>query len=80
MDATGRAKEELRARVESGCVLEANHGQFQARIRAVAAAIAIVLALLAASPAQAGRYVVRWGDTLRGSRRPITSASTGWRG
>jgi LysM repeat protein len=34
------------------------------RIRAVAAATAIVLALLAASPAQAGRYVVRWGDTL----------------
>ncbi len=30
----------------------------------MAAAIAIVLALLAASPAQAGRYVVRWGDTL----------------
>ena len=28
------------------------------------AATAIVLALLTASPAQAGRYVVRWGDTL----------------
>jgi LysM repeat protein len=34
------------------------------RIRAVAAATAIVIALLSASPAQAGRYVVRWGDTL----------------
>jgi N-acetylmuramoyl-L-alanine amidase len=33
------------------------------RIRAVAAT-AIVIALLSASPAQAGRYVVRWGDTL----------------
>jgi LysM repeat protein len=27
-------------------------------------AVAILLALLTAAPAQAGRYVVRWGDTL----------------
>jgi LysM repeat protein len=32
--------------------------------RAVAIAAAVVVALLTASPAQAGRYVVRWGDTL----------------
>jgi len=32
--------------------------------RAVAIAAAMVVALLTASPAQAGRYVVRWGDTL----------------
>ncbi|HET7172063.1 MAG TPA: LysM peptidoglycan-binding domain-containing protein [Gaiellales bacterium] len=34
------------------------------RFGAAAAAGAIVLALLAAPPAEAGRYVVRWGDTL----------------
>jgi LysM repeat protein len=34
------------------------------RFRAAAVAAAILLALLTASPAQAGRYVVRWGDTL----------------
>jgi LysM repeat protein len=34
------------------------------RPRAAAAAAAILLLLLTASPAQAGRYVVRWGDTL----------------
>jgi LysM repeat protein len=34
------------------------------RFRAVAVGAAIVLALLTAAPAQAGRYVVRWGDTL----------------
>jgi LysM repeat protein len=45
-------------------VLEANPGQFQVRLRAVAVGAAVVLALLTASPAQAGRYVVRWGDTL----------------
>jgi LysM repeat protein len=32
--------------------------------RAVAIAAAVVVALVTASPAQAGRYVVRWGDTL----------------
>jgi len=34
------------------------------RFRALAVGAAIVLALLAAPPAFAGRYVVRWGDTL----------------
>jgi len=57
-------KKDTRARRRKWSVLEANHGQFQARIRAVAAATAIMVALLTASPAQAGRYVVRWGDTL----------------
>jgi N-acetylmuramoyl-L-alanine amidase len=34
------------------------------RFRALAVGAAILLALLAAPPAFAGRYVVRWGDTL----------------
>jgi LysM repeat protein len=52
------------ARCRKWLVLETNHGHLQVRPRTVAAAAAILLLLLPASPAQAGRYVVRWGDTM----------------
>jgi LysM repeat protein len=54
----------MRCRRRIRLVLAANRAHFQVRFRTLAVGSAIVLSLLTAPPALAGRYVVRWGDTL----------------